>query len=243
MSALSPTILVIDDDTSFCTAIERLLRSAGYRALTFTSPEQFLANLPEDGPGCILLDLFMPGLSGLELQEMLAWSDRSWPIIFISGRGDVPSTVRAMKAGAVDFLTKPCEDEELLGLIEHVLVRDAFARAQRAELQELRARDAMLTPREHEVFCLVATGLLNKQIAAHLGTTVRTIKAHRSKVMEKLEVESVAELVKLADRLGIDGPVIPRTEGERPHPVILANAYPTRHSLPDSQAPLQCPAR
>jgi FixJ family two-component response regulator len=243
MSALSPTILVIDDDTSFCTAIERLLRSAGYRALTFTSPEQFLANLPEDGPGCILLDLFMPGLSGLELQEMLAWSDRSWPIIFISGHGDVPSTVRAMKAGAVDFLTKPCEDEELLSLIEHVLVRDAVARAQRAELQELRARDAMLTPREHEVFCLVATGLLNKQIAARLGTTVRTIKAHRSKVMEKLEVESVAKLVKLAARLGIDGPSLPGAESEQPHPVILANAFPTRHSLPASQAPLQCARR
>jgi len=214
MSEMLPTILVIDDDASFRKALERLLRSAGYNVRTFPSPEAFLSPLPEDEPGCILLDLSMPGLNGLELQEILARSDRTWPIIFISGHGDIPSSVKAMKAGAADFLTKPCEDQDLLDRIEQALAQNAVTRAERAELMELRARDAMLTPREHEVFCWVVTGLLNKQIAVQLGTTERTIKAHRSKVMEKLGVESVAELVHFAGRLGIDGASPPDTDGE-----------------------------
>jgi RNA polymerase sigma factor (sigma-70 family) len=205
VSQVSPTVVVVDDDASFCKALERLLRSAGYRAELYASPELFLERLPADGPGCVLLDLSLPGRSGLEVQEVLNRSERAWPIIFITGHGDIPSSVRAMKAGALDFLTKPFDAEQLLGAVEQGIARDAAQRTAQEERRELARRVATLTPREREVFALVVTGLMNKQIAKQLGTTEKTIKVHRSHVMEKLDVGSLAELVHLADRLGIHG--------------------------------------
>jgi FixJ family two-component response regulator len=214
MSDRAPTVVLVDDDESLCKALERLLRSAGYRAETYASPDAFLERFRADGPGCVLLDLSLPGRSGLEVQEILNRSDRSWPIIFITGHGDIPTSVRAMKAGALDFLTKPFDDEQLLGAIEQGIARDAAIRTEREELQALARRVGTLTPREREVFSLVVTGLMNKQIASRLGTTEKTIKVHRSRVMEKLEVSSLAELVHLADRLGINGVEAPE---ERVH--------------------------
>jgi FixJ family two-component response regulator len=207
MSQQPPTVIVVDDDEGVCRALDRLLRSAGYQAQTFTSPTAFLTRLPRDGPGCLVLDVSMPGLNGLQLQEHLAEFGRAWPILFVTGHGDIPTSVRAMKAGAVDFLTKPVDDGALLSAIAQALALDGAARAERSARHELEARVARLTPREYEVFCLVVTGLLNKQIAARLGTTEKTIKVHRGRVMEKLEVQSLAELVQLADTLGIRGPI------------------------------------
>lgn len=207
MSQQSHTVSVVDDDPSVCTATERLLRSAGFNVRTFTSADAFLRNLPEDGPGCVVLDLSMPGLNGLELQQRLGKSGRAWPIVFVTGYGDIATSVRAMKAGAIDFLTKPVLDDALLHAVAQALAQDSEARAELAMRCELEARVVTLTPREYEVFCLVVTGLLNKQIAARLGTTEKTIKVHRGRVMEKLEVQSLAGLVRFADALGICGPV------------------------------------
>jgi FixJ family two-component response regulator len=206
LSHASPTIFLVDDDESFCRAIDRLLRSAGCRVQTFASAEAFLERLPADGPGCVLLDMKMPGLNGLDAQEALNRSDRTWPIVFLTGHGDIPTSVQAMKAGAVDFLTKPFEDAQFLAVIDQALARDAAERAARAEQQALETRVGVLTAREYEVFCWVVTGLLNKQIAVRLGTTEKTVKVHRSRVMEKLTVGSLAELVQIAHRLGIRGP-------------------------------------
>jgi FixJ family two-component response regulator len=209
MGTVTPTILVVDDDQSFCRAVNRLLRSASYQVQTFASPDAFLNHLPVDGPGCVLLDIQMPGLNGLDVQHALIGSGRTWPIIFLTGHGDIPTSVRAMKAGAVDFLTKPFEDLQLLEVIDQALARDAAERAEQTERQALESRMDVLTAREYEVFCWVVTGLLNKQIAVRLGTTEKTIKVHRSRVMEKLAVGSLAELVWLANSLGITGPSVP----------------------------------
>jgi FixJ family two-component response regulator len=186
--------------------MERRLKLAGYEVATYTSAQQLLDRLPdEDEPGCILLDVRIPGLSGPELQGRLNELGSTLPIVFLTGYADTPTTVRTIKAGAEDFLTKPVESEQLLPTIERALARHATARGERHRIEEMRALVAALTVRERQVFDLVVRGRLNKQIAYELGTTERTIKAHRHQVMEKMRVQSLAELVSLAERLGLLG--------------------------------------
>lgn len=199
-------IYVVDDDPAVLKALCRILRSAGYQPEPFGSASQFMECYRADAPGCLVLDLSMPGVTGLELQHWLTQIKSTLPIIFLTGRGDIPTSVRAMKDGAVDFLTKPVEDSQLLHSIEEALRREREACALRTEAEELRARLATLTPREHEVLTHVVSGRLNKQIAAELGTVEQTIKVHRARVMRKMGVHSLAELVRLAQRAGIAGP-------------------------------------
>jgi FixJ family two-component response regulator len=201
---MSACVHVVDDDASFRTAIEKRLKLAGYRVETYPSAQQLLDRLPDENEvGCILLDVQIPGLSGPELQGRLNELGSTLPIVFLTGHADTPTTVRTIKAGAEDFLTKPVESEQLLGAIERALVRHASALGERRKLEEVRALVAELTPRERQVFGLVVRGKLNKQIAHELGTTERTIKAHRHQVMEKMKVHSLLELVTLAERLGL----------------------------------------
>ena len=181
----------------------RLLRAAGHTVEAFASAREFLARERDDGPGCLVLDLRMPEMTGLELQDALERAGYAIPVVFVSGHGDIPASVKAMKAGAIDFLTKPVQNRDLLQAVERALARDCAARAARAERDAARARMARLTPRERQVCALVATGLLNKQVAAELGTGEKNIKLHRAHVMEKLGVGSVAELVRLVDRAGL----------------------------------------
>src|SRR5262245_10511611 len=204
-SCVSPTpiIHVVDDDPSFRTAVTRLLRAAKYEVRGYASAPEFLDSDPSAEPGCILLDLRMPGASGLDLQQSLGQMEERLPIIFLTGHGDIPASVRAMKAGAVDFLTKPVQREALIHAVQNALGVDAKAREARAVLRELHERYENLTPREREVLVHVVSGKLNKQIAFDLGTAERTIKAHRASIMEKLGVQSVAELARLAQELGI----------------------------------------
>jgi FixJ family two-component response regulator len=204
-SSASPTpiIHVVDDDPSFRTAVTRLLRAANYKVRGYASAAEFLNSDPCADPGCILLDLRMPGVSGLDLQQSLARMEERLPIIFLTGHGDIPASVRAMKAGAVDFLTKPVRREALLRAVENALGVDSMGRTARAVLRELHNRYESLTPREREVLAHVVSGKLNKQIAFDLGAAERTIKAHRAAIMEKLRVQSVAELVRLAQELGV----------------------------------------
>jgi FixJ family two-component response regulator len=204
-SSASPTpiIHVVDDDTSFRTAVTRLLRAAKYEVRGYASASEFLDSDPCVEPGCILLDLRMPGVSGFDLQQSLERMEERLPIVFLTGHGDIPASVRAMKAGAVDFLTKPVRRETLLRAIENALGVNANGRAARAVLRELQNRYENLTPREREVLGHVIAGKLNKQIAFDLGTSERTIKAHRASIMAKLGVQSVAELARLAQELGI----------------------------------------
>ncbi len=195
---------VVDDDASFRTAIERRLRKAGYEVATYPSAQHLLDHLPdEQGSGCILLDVRIPGLSGPELQGRLRELGSSLPIVFLSGYADVPTTVQAIKAGANDFLTKPVSSDQLLGAIRQAIVHHEAVRDAKGRLEVVRAHLASLTPREREVFELVVRGKTNKHVARELGTTERTIKAHRHRVMEKMKIESLAELVSLAERLGI----------------------------------------
>lgn len=198
---------VVDDDASFRTAIERRLTLAGYQVTTYPSAQQLLESLPDESePGCILLDVQIPGLGGLEFQGLLNELGSALPIVFLTGFADTPTTVRAIKAGAEDFLTKPVDSEQLLGAVERALARHAVAHSEQLRLQEVRVLAAGLTAREGEVFALVVRGRLNKQIAFALGTTERTIKAHRHQVMEKMKAQSLAELVRMAERLGVLGP-------------------------------------
>jgi FixJ family two-component response regulator len=197
----SSRVFVIDDDADVRSALTRLIGTAGYVVEAFASARAFLARPPHDGPACIVLDLRMPEVGGLQLQETLERAGLTTPVIFLTGHGDVPSTVKAMKGGAVDYLLKPAEDEQLLDAIARALSRHSVARATAAEREALRARWNRLTPREREVCALVARGLINKQIAAQLGTVEKTIKVHRARVMEKLQVDSVAELVRLYDQV------------------------------------------
>ena len=195
---------VVDDDASFRTAIERRLTLAGYEVATYPSAQQLLDCPPDESePGCILLDVRIPGLSGPELQGRLSELGSTLPIVFLTGHADTPTTVRAIKAGAEDFLTKPVESKELLGAIERAMARHAIKRGEQHRLEEMRMLLAALTARERQVFGLVVRGKLNKQIAHELGTTERTIKAHRHQVMEKMKVQSLAELVRMAERLGV----------------------------------------
>jgi FixJ family two-component response regulator len=206
MSEADAMIFVVDDDASMREALQRLLRSVGLPVTTFASAREFLHHRGADVPGCLVLDVRLPGLSGLDLQHELATAQMDLPIIFMTGYGDIPMTVQAMKAGAVEFLIKPFRDQDLLDAIQQALERDRVARAQRTEMAELRERFDALTPRERDVFGLVVTGLQNKQVAAVLGTSAMTIKRHRAQVMHKMRVTSLAELVRIADQLGLPSP-------------------------------------
>jgi len=199
-------IHVVDDDASFRTAISRLLNVSGYDVAGYESAAAFLRALEEAKPGCILLDVEMPDLGGLQLQDELARLSRGWPIIFMTGHGDIPMSVRAIKAGAEDFLSKPVSRDTLLEAIKQALVRYGEKRQSQDQLDSLRSLVATLTPREAEVFALMVRGKPNKQIAHALGTSERTIKAHRHMVMNKLEVQSFAETVSIAERLGLLAP-------------------------------------
>ena len=197
-------IFLVDDDESVRKGLTRLIKSVGYQVQSFASAQEFLDAKPQSlGPTCLVLDIRMPGLTGLDLQSELQAAKVILPIIFITGHGDIPMSVRAMKAGAVDFLPKPVREETLLPAIEHALARASREQTEVAELEDIRRRLDSLTPREREVMGLVVTGMLNKQIAYELGTVEKTIKVHRARVMEKMEVGSLAELVRLAERLGI----------------------------------------
>ena len=206
MTVPEGVVFVVDDDASLRESLEDLIRSVGLRVEAFASAQEFLGSQRLDVPGCLILDVRLQGLSGLELQKRLAEADIELPIIFITGYGDIPMTVQALKAGAVEFLTKPFRDQDLLDAIQQALALDRRARAQRAKLEELRSRYRSLTPREREVIALVVAGLLNKQIAGELGTSEAAVKVHRQHVMEKMGAGSLADLVRIADTLGIPAP-------------------------------------
>ena len=203
MTAAAPLVLVVDDDLSVRKSLTRLLASADYMVEAFASAQAFLARKPHPGPCCLVLDVRMPGLTGIQLQEMLAATGRRMSIVFVTGHADVPTSVKAMKAGAVDLLTKPVDVKDLIAAIQRALTRDEHERASETRLTEVKRRVDMLTAREAEVFARVVTGMLNKQIGAALGIGEKTVKVHRARVMEKMRAGSVAELVRLADRLGV----------------------------------------
>jgi FixJ family two-component response regulator len=208
---------VVDDDASFRTAIERRLKHAGYEVETYSSGQHLLDRQPgAEKPGCILLDVQMSGMNGLELQDRLNERGSILPIVFVTGHSDIPTTVRAIKAGAEDFLTKPIPSEQLIAAIERAMAHYELARNQRAELNSFRALVSSLTPRERQVYHLMVRGMINKKIADELGTTERTVKAHRHEVMEKMQVESLAELVSSAVRLGMIVPEAGRWDASPP---------------------------
>jgi len=200
-------VYIVDDEEAVRRSIARLVRSVGLRAETFPSAQAFLAQKLVDEPACLVLDVRLPDQSGLDLQAAMGPSQRSIPIIFITGHGDIPMSVRAMKAGAVEFLTKPFRSRILLDAVRAAIDRDRAARKDRSEIDELRQRYRQLTPRECEVLPLVAAGLLNKQVAGKLATTERTIKFHRAHIMQKAQAESVADLVRMVEKLGIVRPL------------------------------------
>jgi len=206
MTEQTPVVIIIDDDPSFRTFLSRLIGTVGIKSLQFGSAEEFLDARSPDGPACLVLDVQMPGLSGLDLQRELAQKGRRLPIVFITGHGDIPMTVEAMKAGAVGFLSKPFRNQELIDAVKEGLNIDREARKKLAEVSELQKRYKSLTAREREVFALVTAGSLNKQIAQQLGTSERTVKAHRAQVVLKMHADSVADLVRMADRLGVGSP-------------------------------------
>jgi FixJ family two-component response regulator len=206
MKSETPTVFVVDDDVSFSRGLGRLLRASGHRVESFASPLEFMSSWRPDHPGCLLLDIRLPGVTGLDVQRWVAGSSCPIPIIFMTGHADIESCVQAMKAGATDFLLKPFQDEELLSAVERAFAKDLAERRRREELRGMRDRLARLTTRELQVFSLVAKGLLNKQIGALLGAKEGTVKMHRGHVMLKLQVRSVAELVTFANHLGLDDP-------------------------------------
>ena len=195
----APLVFLVDDDASVRKSLARLVKTAGYEAELFASVRDFLARAPYDGPCCLVLDVRMPGLTGLDLQEALRVAGQRLSIVFITGHRDVPVSVKAMKAGAVDFLTKPVDAETLLEAIRQAVARTLTDRRRQARVTEIRGRIATLTPREAAVFALVVTGMLNKQIGSQLGIAEKTVKVHRARVMEKMQAGSLAELVRLAD--------------------------------------------
>jgi len=199
------TVFIVDDDARLVEALSRFMRVKGYNVQSYTSPREFLTQHDATIPGCAVLDVSMPGLDGLELQRALTAGGAQRPIIFITGQGDIPTSVRAMKAGAVDFLTKPVRKEDLLDAVARAKALDAQTRETQVELSSIQGRAATLTPREREVLAHVVAGRLNKQIAFDLGTVERTVKLHRGSVMRKLGVRTVADLVRIAEKAGISG--------------------------------------
>jgi RNA polymerase sigma factor (sigma-70 family) len=206
MMEAEPVVFIVDDDASVRKGLERLVRSVGLRGQAFASAPEFLQHAAADGPSCLVLDVRMPGVSGLALQETLAAAGHRIPIIFITGHGDITMSVRAMKAGAVDFLSKPFNDQDLLEAIQVAIARDRQARQEQGVMQDIQRRVDTLTPRERDVLALVVAGMLNKQIAGALGTSEKTVKVHRARVMQKMQVQSVAQLVLLAEKVGLTAP-------------------------------------
>ena len=202
-AASDATVYIVDDDVAVCRALSRLVRSIGLEAITFASAQAFLDHPRSAGPACLVLDVRMHGLGGLDLQAKLGGAQETLPIIFITGHGTVPTSVRAMKGGAVDFLQKPVNDDELITAVERAIARSRHAQAEAAVRAEIERRLRTLTPREREVMALVVQGLLNKQIASRLGAAEKTVKIHRGRVMQKMQAQSVADLVRMAERLGL----------------------------------------
>ena len=202
MSRAEPAVFVVDDDVSVREALSNLLRSVGLKVETFSTAQDFLSSR-SPGPGCLVLDVRLPGLSGLDLQRQLAETNREIPIVFITGHGDIPMSVRAIKAGAVEFLPKPFRDQDLLDAVRQAIDRDREARSRENEMAELRERYSSLTPREHDVMKYVVRGLINKQIAAEIGITESTVKLHRGRLMHKMKADSLADLIRIAERFGL----------------------------------------
>jgi FixJ family two-component response regulator len=203
VSVIDPVVFIVDDDISVRESLEALVVFAGWRAETFASAEEFLARARADCPSCLILDVSLPNLNGLDLQQLLAADRSEMPIIFVTGHGDIPMSVNAMKAGAVEFLTKPINDDALLKAIEHAIERSRSSLDDRADIEQLRQRYGSLTPREREVMGLVVSGLLNKQVGSVLDISEITVKAHRGKMMQKMEADSLADLVRMAVRLDV----------------------------------------
>jgi len=228
--SVNGVVYVVDDEETVRRSVARLVRSVGLRAETFPSVPAFLAHKVDDSPACLVLDVRLPGQSGLDLQAALGESQRSLPIIFITGRGNVPMSVRAMKGGALDFLQKPFDSQQLLDSIQRALASSREGRAAETERAAVERRLATLTPREREVLKLVVKGLLNKQIAGELGAAEKTVKVHRGRVMRKMEADSVADLVRMAQTAGLDAPsVVPRDYADRTK---------TRHSQARTRGPM-----
>ena len=203
MIEAEPAVFIVDDDESVRKALSRLITSVGLKVETFSSATEFLKRDPYNGPACLVLDIRMPGLSGLDLQTELAKAQRTLSIVFITGHGNIPMSVQALKAGAVDFLEKPFEEQALLDAVHLAIQKDRLAKEKLTELREIQERVESLTPREREVFALVVTGMLNKQIAFELGISEKTIKVHRARVMQKMQAESLADLVRLEEKAGV----------------------------------------